>query len=99
MEKIAICTFDGKPIIGRIEHDEAVEKVNEIIEWIHAHEKDYKSWRSLIRTIAEDEIGSHNKEKHDNQILLDQLAKRVKKLEFYDKMHRKEHSKNDREKA
>ena len=46
------------------DEDDMAAKVNEIIEWIHVHEKDYKSWRSLIRTIAGDEIRSHNKEKH-----------------------------------
>lgn len=39
MRKIGICTGGGKPIIGRIEHDEAVEKVNEIIDWIKEHDK------------------------------------------------------------
>lgn len=39
MEKIGFCHNNGKPIIGRIEHDEAVLKVNEIVAWINEHEK------------------------------------------------------------
>jgi len=31
--------------------------------------------------------------------LIDQLAKRTKKLEFYDKQHRREHSKDARDKV
>jgi len=37
MEKIGICTMDGKPIIGRVEYEEAVLKVNEVVDWINDH--------------------------------------------------------------
>lgn len=52
MEKIALCTMDGKPIIGRVEYEEAVLKVNEIIKWIKKHEKYVepleKAWKEAI---------------------------------------------------
>lgn len=52
MEKIGLCRCDGKPIIGRVEYEEAVLKVNEIIEWINEHEKYVqpleKAWKEAI---------------------------------------------------
>lgn len=41
-----------------------IEILNEIVDWIQTHEKDYKSWRSLVKTIAEDKIRGRNKKKH-----------------------------------
>lgn len=57
MEKIGICTSNGKPIIGRIEHDEAVLKVNELVEWVKEHEKYVmpleKAWQEAMEQTLE----------------------------------------------
>jgi len=57
MEKIALCTMDGKPIIGQVEYEEAVLKVNEIVKWINEHEKYVqpleKAWKEAIEQTLE----------------------------------------------
>jgi len=56
-------------------------------------EKLDKSIRTGAGTLVELDIVLKINEIIDHLILLDKLPKRVKKLEFYDKMHRKEHLK------
>ena len=49
MEKIGICRCNGKPIIGRVEYEEAVLKANEIVEEINKQAEEIKHlWTNLI---------------------------------------------------
>lgn len=57
MEKIGLCRCNGKPIITRVEYEEAVLKVNEIVKWINEHEKYVqpleKAWKQAVEEALE----------------------------------------------
>lgn len=41
MDPVYFAKMDGKPIIGDVEKEEAVLKVNELIAWTKKHEKEH----------------------------------------------------------
>jgi len=78
MEKIGLCRNNGKPIIGRVEYEEAVLKVNEIVEWIKKHEKYVQPLEKAWKEAVEQTLEEAKKQKRESKATL-QTVQRLDK--------------------